>query len=119
MRYSAVPWTLDGVWHADVVHDLLEAGLRPAGGLANDLSPERDRRLARGYEDDVAARLLEAMGRAFPILLSADREVAVEVSDMVGQPVVRMRTFLDDGSLVETDRRWDEVPPWPGRLRPF
>lgn len=119
MRYSAVPWALDGVWHADVVHDLLDAGLRPGGGLVNDLSPERDRRLVRGYDEEVEAQLLSAMGRAFPVLLSPDRVVAAEVSDLAGRPVVRMRTFLDDGSLVETDRRWDQVPPWPGRLAPF
>jgi hypothetical protein len=119
VRYSPVSWTLDNAWHPDVVQELVEAGLEPAGRLANDLSPERDRRLLRGYDEDVRAQLAASMGRAFPLLLSPDREVAVEVSDLAGRPVVRMRTFLDDGSLVETERRWGQVPPWPGRLAPF
>jgi hypothetical protein len=119
MRYDPVPWTLEGVRHVEVVQELLDAGLEPAGCLVNDLSPERDSRLLRAYDDNVRADLLDEMGRAFPILLSPDRVVAAEVSDMHGSPAVRMFTFLADGALVETQRRWEQVPPWPGRLVAF
>jgi hypothetical protein len=105
--------------HAEVVRALLEAGLRPGGCLVDDPNAEGAAQLASGYDDPTRTVLLDQVGRPYPILLSADGTVAVEVSDLFGSPAVRMRSFLDDGSLVETQRRWDTVPPWPGRLAPF
>jgi len=120
MRYDVAPWLEDDqIQHLEVVRALLGAGLEPAGALVNDLSPARDDRILRGYDDDARAQLQDGMGRAFPLLLSPDRVVAVEVSDLFGEPAVRMRTFLADGALVETESRWSRVPPWPGRLAWF
>jgi hypothetical protein len=120
MRYDVAPWPgNDQIQHLEVVRELLDAGLEPAGGLVNDLTPERNEQILRGYDDDARAQLQDGMGRTVPILLSADRVAAVEVSDLFGEPAVRIRTFLADGALVETDRRWSRVPPWPGRLAWF
>jgi hypothetical protein len=37
----------------------------------------------------------------------------VEVAWFYGFPTVTASTLMADGSLVETQRRWDDVPPWP------
>ena len=119
MRYHAVPWTLDEVPHEVVVHELGEAEFEPAGCLTDDLSRFRAARIVRGHRPDVRTKILAGVGRPMPVLLSDDRTVAVSVGDLLGSPAVQMRTFLADGSLVETERRWDRVPPWPGRMAPF
>ena len=119
MRYHAVPWTLDEVPHQAVVQELVDAGLHPIGCLVDDLSRFRAARVVRGHRPDVRTQMLAGVGRPVPVLLSDDRTVAVSVSDLLGSAAVQMRTFLADGSLVETERRWDRVPPWPGRMAPF
>jgi hypothetical protein len=119
VRYNAMPWTPEGVRHTEVVQALLQSGLSAAGCLVDDLNAKGATRLTSGYDDTTRSVLLDQVGRPYPILLSADRTVAVEVSDLFGSPAVRMRSFLGDGSLIETQRRWDAVPPWPRRLAPF
>lgn len=114
-----MPWTPEGIRHTEVVQALLQSGLSPAGCLVDDLTAKGTTQLTSGYDDTTRTVLLDQVGRPYPILLSADRTVAVEVSDLFGSPAVRMRTFLADGALVETQRRWDTVPPWPRRLAPF
>jgi hypothetical protein len=119
MRYRAVPFTLEHVQHAAVVEELVHAGLDPAGCIVDDLTAGQAARLVRGYAKEHRAALLAEVGRPTPVLVSRDRTTAVAVSDLYGEAAVRMRTFLADGSLVETQRRWQQLPPWPGRLAPF
>lgn len=119
MRYRAVPWTLEHSENAAVVEELVRSGLDPAGCIVDDLTSRQAARLARGYAKEHRAALLAEVGRPTPVLVSRDRATAVAVSDLYGQAAVRMRTFLADGSLVETNRRWQHLPPWPRRLAPF
>lgn len=119
MRFHPVPWTPERLPHPEIVEELVDAGLRPAGCLVDDLDDAQADRLVRGYDGDARAQLLAQLGRPCPVLASADGTTLASVSDLFGMPSVRMRTFLADGSLVETERRWSGLPPWPGRMAPF
>ena len=57
--------------------------------------------------------------RAVPsvVLASPDGSAFVVVAWWWGMPDVRIRTALDDGSVVETLRAWDRDPVWPSGRR--
>ena len=69
------------------------------------------------FVEDYAAEerdmLREGMARPGVVLVSPDGLVMVEVAWFYGFPTVTASTRMADGSLVETQRRWDDVPPWP------
>jgi hypothetical protein len=71
------------------------------------------------FLEDYAAEhqdmLREGMGRPGVVLVSPDGLVMLEVAWFYGFPTVTASTQMADGSLVETQRRWDDVPPWPQR----
>jgi hypothetical protein len=119
MRYHPAPWTPEHAEHAAVVEELVHAGMEPAGCIVDDLTAGQAARLVRGYAKEHRAALLAEVGRPTPVLVSRDRTTAVAVNDLYGEVAVRMRTLLADGSLVETQRRWQQLPPWPRRLAPF
>ncbi len=66
--------------------------------------------LASGFGDR-ASEFLEHMTIPTPVLRAPDRSAFVEVSWFWESPSIRIRTTLDDGSLVETLRRWEVPPP--------
>lgn len=67
---------------------------------------------------DLADEFLEYTSMPTPILRSPDKSAFVEVSWFWESPSIRLRTRLDDGSLVETLRRWDNPPP-AGAMAPY
>lgn len=73
--------------------------------------------LADGFGDQ-AVEFIEHATIPTPILRSPDRAAFTEVSWFWDSPSVRIRTTLDDGSLVETLRRW-EVPPPAGPMAEY
>lgn len=60
--------------------------------------------------DDRSAIFMEHATIPTPILRAPDRSTFVEVSWFWDSPAVRLRTTLQDGSLVETLRRWEVAP---------
>ena len=62
--------------------------------------------------------MLANLPRPATVLGSPDGAALVTVAWFWGWPDVTLRTPMADGSLVETRRRWDAVPPWP-RARRF
>ena len=49
------------------------------------------------------------------VLRSADGLVLAQVCWFWSEPGLVLKTWMSDESLVETWRRWPEVPPWPAR----
>ena len=67
--------------------------------------------LADVYEPSLRARFLHHAMTPIPVLRSPDRSTLAEVAWLWDSPSLRMRTCLQDGSLVETLRRWDHPLP--------
>jgi hypothetical protein len=67
------------------------------------------------YAEEHWDMLRDGMARPAVVLVSPDGLVMLEVAWFYGFPTVTASTGTADGSLVETQRRWDDVPPWPQR----
>ena len=101
--------------HQDEVEAFQEIGYDVLGLVHLDVDPGGIAELAASYSPVDGAVLLEQGALPGTILRSADGLVQVSVSWFWAEPAVQLRTWTDDGSLVETHRRWPEVPPWPRR----
>ena len=80
--------------------------------LATTGDPDRDEAMALNWGPQHEAACRRALETPTPVLAPADQSALVDISWMWG-PSVRIFTALGDGSLVETQRRWDRVPPLP------
>lgn len=99
--------------HPEEVLAFQEMGYQAVGLVHLDIEPGGVVELAADYSPEAGAVLLEHGALAATILRSADGLVQASVSWFWAEPAVQLRTWMDDGSLVETHRRWPEVPPWP------
>ena len=73
--------------------------------------------MVASYRPEDRAAFLEHFDIPMPVLASRDGTAYADVSWWWGGPSVRIRTELSDGSLVETNRRWDNEPGLPRPLR--
>ena len=69
------------------------------------------------YTPEDAALMFDGVGNATSLFRTPDETAYVDVDWFVGGPWVRFSTVLADGSLVETQLRWKQLPPWPRQLR--
>ena len=74
--------------------------------------------LAAGYGER-AGEFLENAPIPTPVLRSPGGDAFAEVGWWWGTPALQIRTMLQDGSLVQSARRWDEPPPMPDGLRTY
>lgn len=79
---------------------------RPSRGLDD---------FVRDYSEEHHASLRAGIPRPAVLLVSPDGLVLVQVAWFYDFPEVIASTRMADGSLIETQRRWDGVPPWPKR----
>jgi hypothetical protein len=98
--------------HQDQVRALEEVGYRPTGLVRVD-TDRGFAELAADYAPEPRAEMLEHLPAPHTVLVSADGLVMARVGWFWSWPGVEMHTFMSDGARVETQRRWDEVPPWP------
>lgn len=98
--------------HLDVVAAYEEIGYRQAARVVGRPRQGIDAFVA-DYAPEHHDALRDGLARPTVMLLSADDLVLVQVSWFHGFPHVVASTRLADGGLVETHRRWDDVPPWP------
>ncbi|HSJ36304.1 MAG TPA: hypothetical protein VLB85_14750 [Acidimicrobiia bacterium] len=75
--------------------------------------------MAAGYGPEDAERFLEMATMPTPILASPDGTAFADVSWFWDSPSIRIRSLLEDGSLVETLRLWDHSPGLPQALQSF
>jgi hypothetical protein len=101
--------------HPDQVLALQEIGYDVLGLVHLDVEPGGVASVAEGYAADDAAALLEHGAEPSTLLRSPDGLVQAAVAWFWSEPSLQLRTWMDDGSLVETHRRWPAVPPWPRR----
>ena len=101
--------------HQDQVEAFQESGYDGVGLVHLDVEPGGIAGLAADYSPEDGAALLEHGTLPSTMLRSADGLVQASVSWFWAEPAVQLRTWMDDDSLVETHRRWPEVPPWPRR----
>jgi len=73
--------------------------------------------LALTYSPEDAALMFDGVGNATSLFCTPDETAYIDVDWFVGGPWVRFSTVLVDGSLVETQLRWKQLPPWPRQLR--
>ncbi|HEX4814489.1 MAG TPA: hypothetical protein VFV66_17235 [Nonomuraea sp.] len=101
--------------HPEEVLAFQEVGYEVVGLVHLDVEPGGVAELAADYSPEDGAALLEHGTLPATMLRSADGLVQASVSWFWAEPAVQLRTWMDDDSLVETHRRWPEVPPWPRR----
>jgi hypothetical protein len=102
--------------HPDVVHGFEELGYRMVGRMGIEVVPGGLATLATGYSGADRELLLEHGADAQTLLLSPDGSTVARVGWFWSWPGVDLFSLDSAGSRVETHWRWDEVPPWPGRL---
>jgi len=101
--------------HPDQVLAFQEIGYDVFGLVHLDVEPDGVAGLASDYTPETGATLLEHAALPVTLLRSPDGLVQASVSWFWSEPGLELRTWMDDGSLVETQRRWPVVPPWPRR----
>lgn len=101
--------------HPEQVLAFQEIGYDVLGLVHLDVEPGGVEGVATDYAAEDAAALLEHGALPSTVLRSADGLVQAAVAWFWSEPSLQLRTWMDDASLVETHRRWPEVPPWPRR----
>lgn len=101
--------------HQDQVLAFQELGYDLVGLVTLDVTPGGYEAVAADYAPDVREEVLAHFPEPSTVLRSADGLVQASVAWFWSEPSLQLRTWMDDGSLVETHRRWPEVPPWPRR----
>lgn len=98
--------------HQDQVRALEELGYRQCGLLR--VEPEHGfASLADDYAPQERAEMLEHLPEPHTLLRSPDGLVLARVGWFWSWASVDLCTFMADGARVETQRQWDEMPPWP------
>ena len=101
--------------HPDQVLAFQEIGYDVLGLVTLDVDPGGFEGLAAGYAPGDREEVLTHFPEPATILRSADGLVQATAAWFWAEPALELRTWMSDGSLVETQRRWPEVPPWPRR----
>ncbi|MGN6574084.1 MAG: hypothetical protein ACTHKG_00215 [Nocardioides sp.] len=102
--------------HLDVVRGFEQLGYRALGRMAVEVVPGGLQALVAGYSGADREALLEHGADPCTVLLSPDGSTVARVGWFWSSPGVDLFSLDTAGSRVETHSRWDEVPPWPGRL---
>lgn len=97
--------------YPELVKDLEDLGFVEVGRFVAVPKNQTIEDLADVYEPSQRARFLQHATTPIPVLRSPDRSTLAEVAWFWDSPSLRLRTCLQDGSLVETLRRWDHPPP--------
>jgi hypothetical protein len=95
--------------YPEYVDELKSMGFVQVGRYLAQPTTQTMEELAAGFGDN-AEVFFENATIPTPVLRSPDGSAFAEVSWFWDSPSVRIRTMLDDGSLVETLRRWDRPP---------
>jgi hypothetical protein len=104
------------VAYPEVVAGFVDLGFKQVGRLAAEPIGGIESLIA-GYDREDARRFLEMAPIPTPVLTSPDATAFVEVSWFWESPSIRIRSLLEDGSLVETLRLWDHPPGLPRLLQ--
>jgi hypothetical protein len=99
--------------HQDQVRALEELGYRQCGLVRVEPVSGGFPSLADDYAPDERAEMLEHLPEPHTLLRSPDGLVLARVGWFWSWPSVDLCSFMSDGARVETQRRWDEMPPWP------
>jgi hypothetical protein len=136
MRAPDLPWVLQALlpssepptFYPELVAQLEEAEFLRLGALHARFHSLEDREeLVMAYSPDIQDALRRSTEVPETVLVAPDAGAFVGVDWFFGQPSVRLRTLLADDTVVETQRAWDHLPPWPAagqqyvqhlRLRP-
>lgn len=105
------------VAYPEVVAGFVDLGFRQVGRLHGEPVDGLDA-VAAQYAAAARDRFLEMAPIPAPILASPDGTAFAEVSWFWESPSIRIRSLLDDASLVETVRLWDHTPGLPRPVRP-
>lgn len=100
--------------YLEVVAGFEELGYRSVARVVGRPREGYDAFIAE-YAEEHHASLRAGMPRPDVLLLSPDALVLVQVAWFFDFPAVVASTRMADGTLVETHRRWDAVPPWQRR----
>ncbi|HET7736231.1 MAG TPA: hypothetical protein VFK52_09675 [Nocardioidaceae bacterium] len=106
----------DELHYPEVVERLESLGFVRVGRLRLAVPPAEWEALLATYTPGDAAEL--AYHEAIPgvVLVAPDGDAYVDVDWFYESPSIRFRTLLEDGTVVETQRAWDNDPAWPVRL---
>ena len=99
--------------HQDQVRALEELGYRQCGLVRVEPEHGGFASIADDYAPPERAEMLEHLPEPHTLLRSPDGLVLGRVGWFWSWPSVDLCTFMSDGARVETQRRWDEMPPWP------
>ena len=117
-----LPWTLQALlpedgpprFYPELVAALEAIGFRRVGGLLARFHEESDREaLVTAYAPDVQPTLRISTQTPETVLAAPDASALVGVDWFWQQPSVRFRSLMTDDGVVETQRAWDHLPPWP------
>jgi hypothetical protein len=103
--------------HQAQVQSFEELGYRGMALVRIEISSGGFEALAADYTPEHRAEMLEHLPAPHTLLRSADGLVLARIGWFWSWPGVELHTFMSDGARVETQRRWDEVPPWPVKRR--
>lgn len=80
------------------------------------LPPGGIEELAHAYAPEERELFLVHAPIPSQVFAAPDGTSFVHVSWFWGRPSVQLRSLMSSGALVETLRRWDDMPPWPRRM---
>ena len=105
--------------YPEIVEEFLAMGFTPVGRLLLVQTEGTHEDTAADYESEKGAAYLAHCDVPTPILWSPDGSALVDVSWFWDAPSVRIRTELADGSVAETNRRWENPPALPKLLAKY
>ncbi len=101
--------------HPDQVVAFQELGYQVLGLVTLDVAPDEFDQVAEDYAPGDREEALDHFRDPATVLRSADGLVLAQVCWFWSEPGLVLKTWMSDESLVETWRRWPEVPPWPAK----
>lgn len=102
--------------YPEIVEEFLAMGFTQVGRLILAPTAGTHEDTAADYESEHGAAYLAHCDVPTPILWAPDGSAFVDISWFWESPSVRIRTELEDGSVAETNRRWENPPALPRQL---
>lgn len=106
----------DELHYPEIVERLESLGFLRVGRIRLAVPPTDWQQLLASYLPPDAAALAAHERIPGTVLVAPDGDAYVDVDWFYDSPSIRFRTLLGDGTVVETQRAWDNDPAWPVRL---
>jgi hypothetical protein len=116
---DATDFADDRVDYPEIVDEFLSMGFTQVGRVILQPTVGTLEDMAADYPGEQKEKMLAHGDVPTPILRAPNGSAFVDVSWFWDSPSVRIRTELADGSVVETNRRWENPPGLPEQLATY